>query len=125
MSREIKFRVYDKCHDAMYCQGKEVRKIEFDFKTKMLSINGLEGVLDCEDEIEAVLMQYTGVKDKNDKEIYEGDILQDEENMLWEVIFDDGAFGVENSHIPGRRFINTDLEIIGNIYEDPNLLKEN
>lgn len=66
--------------------------------------------------------EYTGLKDKNGKEIYEGDILKDEENMLWEVIFDEGMFKLENIHIPGRRFITEDIEIIGNIYENSELL---
>ena len=77
---------------------------------------------DCFDKEK--IMQYTGLKDKNGTEIYEGDIYKDEENMLWEVIFDEGCFKLENIHIPGRMFITKDIEIIGNKYENPELLKE-
>ena len=77
---------------------------------------------DCFDKEK--IMQYTGLKDKKGKEIYEGDIYKDEENMLWKVIFDNGCFKLENIHIPGRMFITKDIEIIGNIYENLEMLEE-
>ena len=77
---------------------------------------------DCFDKEK--IMQYTGLKDKKGKEIYEGDILKDEENMLWKVIFDNGCFKLENIHIPGRMFITKDIEIIGNIYENLEMMEE-
>ena len=73
------------------------------------------------------LLQYTGVKDKEEREVYEGDIYKDEENMLWEVIFDkeDCAYKLENLHTPGRTTIRNvkDMDHVGNIYENPELLE--
>lgn len=70
------------------------------------------------------IMQYTGLKDKNGVEIYEGDLLEDEEKQLWEAIFNNGSFIVENVFIPGRQWITKDLIKVGNIYEHKKLLKE-
>ena len=87
------------------------------------------------------LMQYTGLKDKNGKEIYEGDIintyLEDEQGPLplSEVCFFEGCFVITES-APGyspsyywekgeltlREFAK-DSEIVGNIYENPELLQ--
>lgn len=77
---------------------------------------------DCE------IMQFTGKKDKNGKEIYEGDILKaDKWSFNWIVQFDKlkarfnciiNKEGSNNDFIPENH-----VEIIGNIYENENLLK--
>jgi uncharacterized phage protein (TIGR01671 family) len=78
-------------------------------------------------EIEALesveLMQFTGLHDKNGKEIYEGDILKTPYNNA-EVKFKDGQFGIlKNNSRYGRDFTScmSNFEIIGNIYENPEL----
>ena len=85
-------------------------------------------------------MQCTGLKDKNGKLIFEGDIIehrykffetQPEIVSRLEVLWEDeySAFsGFNNNKIrfsigPGMRFLR-DFEIIGNIYENPELLEE-
>lgn len=69
------------------------------------------------------VMQYTGLKDKNGKEIYEGDILQFPSKFTPPevVTFEHGMFYLKNDTL----FHYADgEEVIGNIYENPELLKE-
>lgn len=113
MSREIKFRVWHKKANYM-CMNVTTDLLNKDY---------------------VVFMQYTGLKDKNGKEIYEGDIVSfynDEEyrfkstNAL--VIYDSAAFMLEHKKL-GKEYLgemdieNMGIKIIGNIYENPELLE--
>ena len=82
------------------------------------------------------LMQYTGLKDKNGVEIYEGDILSTDLSRLYLIVeFRNGAF-MYQCHHDGQNYydfmepanerlkFNTKYhEVIGNIYENPELLE--
>jgi hypothetical protein len=71
------------------------------------------------------IMQYAGLKDKSGVEIYEGDIGWDDHNEQYgKVVFEDGAFGYEWDGI--YELLNEcagSIEIRGNLYENPELLK--
>ena len=80
-------------------------------------------------------MQFTGLIDRNGKEIYEGDILKhyySDSLFNWLISFDDGAFVLQNIGIDGMLLDKYKLtqsgclerEIIGNKFENPELMGE-
>jgi uncharacterized phage protein (TIGR01671 family) len=114
--REIKFRAWD---------GKYMQKDEFyvDSDGDVLILNSTdynEGRLVY---VDWKLMQYTGICDKYDKEIYEGDIVRfnsfDDLKIKTGIVnFADGSFRITvDDYFHAYRWIDYDCEIIGNIYE--------
>lgn len=75
-------------------------------------------------------MQYTGLKDKNNKEIYEGDILTDGEfiaEVAWGIgkagfILTGGQHSMAMAEGIFEQIVNT-CEVIGNLYENPELIE--
>ena len=119
--REIRFRAWDKINEIM-CPV-----LIIDFATEQYWLGGnADGVIHFKD---AELLEITGLKDKNGTEIYEGDILRAIKNCLTKegeiikaVKFEDGCFLSDDVALK----ISVDSfqpEIIGNIYENPELLE--
>ena len=133
MSREIKFRVF--VDNKMFYQDKynaySDNLASIDICKKTITITGFhnyENVYRFEDE-KVKLMQYTGVKDKNGKEIYEGDIIicKYGPQIAMEVKWVDEGFRTLGKYDGDNYvgFVKNNAEVIGNIYENKNLLEEN
>ncbi|WP_368739398.1 YopX family protein [Enterococcus faecalis] len=121
-----KFRAYSVKENIMYYPDEDKNEewtIDDDtgFIAPLINLgNGMWGMID-----KYVLMQSTGLKDKNGVEIFEGDIgWDDHQEVHGQVIFENGAFKYEWDNISEDLFEATDdIEIVGNIYENSELLE--
>ena len=154
--KRIKFRVWDLVHKKI----ESVNYIDFNFKEIQTGScydpdEERSGVspspaLEYLKFNEIILLQYTGLKDKNKKETYEGDIIKNGKGIIYEVKWLNYGFRLdtskvnnewtsitleqyENNHWSGpstsfgqkkpQHYIDWDFEVIGNIYENKELLK--
>ena len=124
--REIKFRAWVKEKKAIF----EVILIDYVTKKVTYLLERVGHLLSIRDakfnDIE--FMQYTGLKDKNNKEIYEGDIFHIGSKKILYVVewIDCGLKGrqIKNISWIGLDYWKDDIEVIGNIYENPELMEE-
>ena len=136
MKREINFRVWDKRKHEMF----GVEQLAFDQRGNLDSVycdgpdfsNDQDALMGEKPDLDmAVLMQYTGLRDKNGREIYEGDILdiglqnQDGKPVIAPVSYEKYAAGyvLDNGGNGIWQRLTEDCEVIGNIFENPELLE--
>lgn len=125
MSRVIKFRAWDKETNSWYDNSNQNLVINLD-GTLTNCWNG-ELMEDYTERI--ILLPFTGLKDKNGVEIYEGNIVRWHDVVTWDysVTFKDGVFCISDD--PTSNFyhlkedINGKFEVIGSIYENPECLE--
>ena len=119
--REMKVRVWDDVlKEMLYSRVEQFDDmLGFRFEKHLETVN-------------PIYMWSTGLKDKNKKEIYEGDIVKanlrffDIVDQKCRVIFHNGSFGLQYGYsLDYFKPLATwdDIEVIGNIYENPELLK--
>lgn len=133
-NRVIKFRVWNiKYREFYYIKfgefswfgggyNKEKRTYFWNIINANLSENPCEIKMSLFED--CIIQQFTGLLDKNNKEIYEGDIIEIENKnceIIWQV--DYLSFIAKNKHTFYHGFYFKESQIVGNIFENSELLK--
>ena len=128
--REIKFRAWDKENKKFY---DDIFGIDDSGQVILIEQGTVWTTSEYVVAKNCIPLQYTGLKDKNGKEIYEGDIFIHKNNHKFVVQWDEDRFiGLDNKR-NGDGYCcyisscdelgNSAIEVIGNIYENPELMK--
>jgi len=124
--RTFKFRFWDSFNEC-YC-----------YSEKQTSLYGFFNLFEAtkQGKNNPILQQFTGIEDNNEKEVYEGDIhlseVEDDGKIIkgyLPIVFDNGAFWLDQSFKKDGTYLtllceyDEPLNIVGNIYENAELLK--
>ena len=126
--REILFRG-KRTDDYEWIEGSLCTTIPSDEDFYTISYFDFQGYYIEEKVIPETVGQYTGLTDKNGKKIFEGDILtahfvSNRYKQQFEVIFEKGIFFFDNKCVKVPVWDIYSLKVIGNIHDNPELLKE-
>lgn len=121
---QFKLRGWDKFERKMYY---------FDL-LEYMSYHEMAQEEECSYGARKNLMRHTGLQDDTGKEIFEGDVINDKKNLKGKVFFKNGSFRVTSTYngINDENYYDlmdldlikdNNIVVIGNIYEDPELIK--
>ena len=134
--REIKFRAWDKNDKRIFIDPQMIdfynKKIGYmQYQTEYMPDTSYSIPVGFEEFEYSELMEWTGLYDKNGEDIYEGDILFESfGEKYYKVVFENGSFRAEfDGDFEEYSFELIDVvaqgyEVVGNIYENPELIKE-
>ena len=124
-----RYRAWDKHEQKMFTNDELIiwNGNVYANDSKKLTCNNLKGWSIDDD----YLMQSTGLRDKNDKEIFEDDIVKMAKDVYSEPTYYEvvrhrgGAYRLESKQHGCELWLrHTDCEVVGNIYENPELLED-
>ncbi len=126
MNRQIKFRIWNsKTSEWVHGPGKEVNLFG-----EMILLGGFMKNIPLTDWDDCVILQFTGLKDSMDTEIYEGDILKhaypqnspDNISVVSWSDSDDGELGVVGFRVYSLWTQGGPMKVVGNIFENKELI---